>query len=117
MTDETSISRGEVWLVDLEPIKGSEMGKRRPCLVISNDVANRYSPVVTVVAITSVHPSKNYPFMVEIPEQAGMPKRSWVTCAHIRTVSKDRLERLFVNLDETTMMKVNEAIGIQLGLR
>lgn len=117
MADADLISRGDVWLVDLEPIRGSEMGKRRPCLVISNDVANRYSSVVTVASITSVHPSKNYPFMVEIPERVGMPKRSWVTCAHIRTVSKDRLEKLFANLDETTMKKVNEAIEIQLGLQ
>jgi mRNA interferase MazF len=33
--------RGEIWIVSLEPVKGHEMGKTRPALVISNDINNR----------------------------------------------------------------------------
>ncbi len=104
-------------MVDLEPVKGSEMSKKRPCVVVSNDVANRYSPVVTVVAVTSQTPRKPYPFIVEIPESAKMPKKSWVTCAHIRTVDKTRLNRLLTKLDSPTIEKINEALLEQLGIR
>lgn len=104
-------------MVDLEPIRGSEMNKERPCLVVSNDIANRYSPVVTVVAITSQAPKKPYPFMVEIPDSAKMPKKSWITCAHIRTVDKTRLSRFVTKLDSPTVEKVNKALAEQLGMR
>jgi mRNA interferase MazF len=109
--------RGDVWTVDLELVRGSEMSKQRPCVVVSNDVANRYSPVVTVIAITSQIPKKPYPFMVEIPESAKMSKKSWVTCAHIRTVDKTRLSRLINKLDSPTIEKVGEALLEQLGMR
>lgn len=110
-------TRGDVWTVDLEPARGSEMRKQRPCLVVSNDIANRYSPVVTVVAVTSQAPKKPYPFIVEIPESAKMPKKSWVTCVHIRTVDKARLSRFITKLDSPTIEKVNEALSEQLGMR
>lgn len=112
----SKIVRGDVWEVGLDPVRGSEMGKRRPCLVVSNDAANRSSPVVTIVAITSQAPKKSYPFMVEIPEGVGMEKRSWVTCAHIRSVSKERLEIRRARLDAETMRRVNRALAIQLGM-
>lgn len=112
----SKIVRGDVWDVELDPVRGSEMGKRRPCLVVSNDAANRSSPVVTVVAITSQLPKKSYPFMVEIPEGAGMEKRSWVTCAHIRSVGKERLQSRRAGLDAETMRRVNRALAIQLGM-
>lgn len=92
------------------------MGKKRPCVVVSNDVANRYSSVVVVVAITSKAPKRPYPFMVEVPETAGMPKRSWVNCVYIWTVDKSRLNRFFTRLDSTTMDKVNDALASQLGM-
>lgn len=110
------VMRGDVWSVDLEPVKGSEMSKQRPCVVVSNDIANRYSPVVTVVAVTSRAPKKPYPFMVEIPASAKMPKKSWVTCAHIRTVDKTRLSRLITRLDSLTIAKINEALAEQLDI-
>lgn len=111
------VARGDIWMVDLEPARGSEMSKQRPCVVISNNIANRYSPVVTIVAITSQAPKKPYPFMVEIPENAKMPKRSWITCAHIRTVDKTRLSRFVASLDSSTIEKVEEALAEQLGMR
>ena len=85
-------------------------------MVVSNDIANRYSPVVTVVAVTSQAPKKPYPFMVEIPNSAKMPKKSWITCAHIRTVDKARLSRFITTLDSSTIEKVNEALSEQLGM-
>lgn len=86
-------------------------------MVVSNDIANRYSPVVTVVAVTSRAPKKPYPFMVEIPDSAKMPKKSWITCAHIRTVDRSRLSRFIDKLDSSTIEMVNEALAEQLDIR
>ena len=114
---KTTICKGDVVEVNLDPATGREMAKTRPCLVVSNNTANRYSAVINVLPITSREPSKNFPFMVEIPSSAKMPKRSWVDAAHIRTVDRSRLtERWYTSLDRATMAKVDNALKEQLSL-
>jgi mRNA interferase MazF len=114
---KTTFNRGDVWAVDLEPAKGSEPNKIRPCLVVSNNAANRKAPLLTVVAITSAPPASRYPFMVEIPETARMPKQSsWIHCGHIRVISKQRVGRYYTSLDSATMRRVDEALMIHLGI-
>ena len=63
--------RGDIYLVDLEPSRGSEANKKRPAVIVSNDAANRAAEktgrgVVTVVPITS-NIARVYPFQVFIP--------------------------------------------------
>ncbi|HLG42949.1 MAG TPA: type II toxin-antitoxin system PemK/MazF family toxin, partial [Planctomycetota bacterium] len=53
--------RGQVWLANLDPVIGSEQGKTRPVVVIQNDVANQFSPVVIVAPVTSSYGPKEYP--------------------------------------------------------
>lgn len=110
------LSRGDVWEVDLEPVKGREIGKKRPCIIVSNNIANRYSSVVIVIAVTSKAPKKPYPFMVEIPKSANMPRKSWVNCVYIRTVDNGRVRRFVTNLDASTMDKIDDALAGQLGM-
>lgn len=115
--EKTTVARGDIVEVDLEPAQGSEMSKTRPCLVVSNNVANQSSPLIMVVAITGQAPRKNYPFIVEIPKSANMPKPSWANMAHLRTIDRQRLTgRYFTSLDRATMQKVDVALKKQLGL-
>ena len=115
--EKTSVCRGDVVEVNLDPTTGREIAKTRPCLVVSNNTANRYSAVINVVPITSREPSKNYPFIVEIPKSANMPKRSWADAAQIRTVDRSRLtRRYYTSLDKATMEKVDNALKEQLSL-
>lgn len=116
MRGKTTVSRGDIWAVDLEPVRGSEMGKRRPCLIVSNDVANRYSTTVMIVPLTTIEPTKDYPFIVGIPESANLPSQSWANASHLRSVSKDRLGKWYTCLDSTTMRKVDGALLNQLGI-
>jgi mRNA interferase MazF len=55
--------RGDIFWVNLEPAIGSEANKRRPCLIVSNDVNNRAASTITVAPITS-KVSRVYPFEV-----------------------------------------------------
>lgn len=115
--EKTTVTRGDILEVDLEPAQGSEMAKTRPCLVVSNNIANQSSPLIMVVAITSQAPKKNYPFIVEIPRSANMPKPSWVNAAHLRTIDRQRLTgKYLTSLDQATMEKVDVALKKQLGL-
>ena len=112
-----TIKRGDVIVADLEPVKGSEQGKTRPCLVIQNDKGNAFSPNTIIAAITS-KTDKEYPFMVHVRMgEGGLPKDSTVLCNQIRTISiQDRASKKLGSLNPTTMQKINDALKISLGL-
>jgi len=111
------IKRGDIFIVNLEPVKGSEQGKTRPCLVIQNDLGNRSSPTTIIAAITS-NTEHNYPFTVFIRKgEANLPHDSLVTLNQIKTISvPHRIVRKLGSLKPETMRKVDEAIKVSLGL-
>lgn len=85
------IRRGAVFLVSLDPVIGSEVGKTRPAVVVQNDLANRTSPTITILPISSSK-DRIFPFQVRIPAgEGGLSRDSKVLCEQIRTVSKQRL--------------------------
>lgn len=111
------IKRGEILLVDFEPVKGSEQGGIRPCLVIQNDVSNKFSPVTIVAAITSKVPEKEYPTNVFISKQdSHLDKDSTIMLNQIRTIDKSRIIKKISSLDFYFMNKVDLAIKISMGL-
>jgi len=57
--------KGEIYLVSLEPVIGSEIGKSRPALILSNDANNEHADTVTVLPITS-KTVKIYPFLIHL---------------------------------------------------
>lgn len=90
-----SVSRWELFRVDLEPAVGSEQrGDHRPALVVSNDGFNAHFDVVTVVPLTGSRGKRRpaYPFEVLLPPGvAGNPEESIVMPQQIRTISRMRL--------------------------
>lgn len=112
-----TIKRGDVIVVDLEPVKGSEQGKTRPCVVIQNDKGNAFSPNTIVAAITSKN-DKTYPFMVHVQMgEGGLPKESTVLCDQIRAISiQHRAAKKLGSFNPATMQKINEALKVSLAL-
>lgn len=109
--------RGDVWLADLDPVIGSEQGKTRPVVIIQNDVANEYSPVVIVAAITTAVGPKEYPTEVRVSApEGGLKKDSVILLNQIRTIDKRRLIERWGELTPETMRKLDEALMISLGL-
>lgn len=113
-----NIKRGDIVLVDLDPVKGSEQGKTRPGLVIQNDIGNRLSPTTIIATITS-NVEKEYPFTVYVQSgEANLPKDSLILCNQLRTVSiEDRLVKKIGALKPATMNRVDEALKTSLGLK
>jgi mRNA interferase MazF len=108
--------RGDVFMVDFEPVRGHEQGKVRPALVIQNDIGNQYSPTTIVAAITSGERAR-YDVNVEVKApEGGLSRDSLVLLNQVRTVDKSRLGRYWGHLSEETMARVDKALGISLGL-
>jgi mRNA interferase MazF len=104
--------RGEVYWVDLDPTIGSEIQKRRPGVIISNDIGNEVTPRVIVAPMTS-SASRIFPFQVAV-EVNGKTGR--VLLDQIRTVDKRRLGALIGRIDRATMKLVDQAIKVSLSL-
>ena len=111
------IKKGDILLVDFNPVKGSEQGKIRPAVVVQNDVGNKYSSTTIVVPITSKIPEKQYPTDVFVAKQPGLTKPGTINCAQIATISvKHRAIKKLGNLKPETMKKINEALKTSLEL-
>jgi mRNA interferase MazF len=103
--------------VNFDPTIGSEIKKTRPALVIQNDIANRYSPITIVAAITSKFTQPPYPTEVVMsPYEGGLSQPSAVLLNQIRSVDRQRLVKRLGHADPQTMERVDQAIQISLGL-
>lgn len=106
------MKRGEVWWVNFEPSIGGEIGKKRPAVIISNNVSNRYMNRVQVVPLTTktgrLYPCEAY-VRLDGKKQKAMSDQ-------IATVSKKRLMNKQGQLSLKDMKEVEKALKIQLDL-
>jgi len=112
-----NVERWSVWLANLDPVIGSEQGKTRPVLVMSQTALNQTLPVVNVLPITSRKPNRRiYPNEALLPIQtANLTKESIVLCYQIRTLDKQRLVNKIGNLNAPILQeKITEALCFQL---
>lgn len=110
------IKRGEIYYADLSPIKGSEQGGVRPCLIIQNDVGNKFSPCTIVAIITTRTTKAKLPTQLWLPSSCGLPRNSMVECEQIRTIDKKRLGEKCGEVDQQTMKVINECLRISVGV-
>lgn len=111
------MKRGGIWLVDLNPVRGSEQHGIRPSLVVSNDVTNEYAPTVCVAPLTSNLSGARFPTNVVIRrEDAGLKVDSLLLGGQLRTVSKERLLRRLATLATEHVAEVEQALKLYLGL-
>ncbi|HJU11967.1 MAG TPA: type II toxin-antitoxin system PemK/MazF family toxin [Candidatus Binataceae bacterium] len=109
--------RGEIYYANLSPTIGSEINKRRPVLIVSNDANNRVASTVTVLPITS-NVSRVYPFEVLLaPKESGLSKPSKAQAQQIRTISKEKIwGRAVGTLNVAVMRKAEDAVRLHLDL-
>lgn len=109
--------RGDIYLVNFDPTVGSEIRKTRPALVIQNDVANRYSSITIVAAITSKVNEPPYPTEVILdPGESGLQIRSAALLNQIRSIDRRRLVKHLGKANASSLRQVDRAILISLGL-
>jgi mRNA interferase MazF len=104
--------RGEVWWVMFDPSIGSEVKKKRPAIVVSNDSSNKYLSRIQVVPLTSsiekVYPSE---CLVSVKKQ-----RCKAMADQIKTVSVERCAGKIGALNQSDMQGVAVVLKLQLGL-
>lgn len=113
--------RGEIRLVDLEPVRGAEADKRRPAVIVSSDGANSTAArlgrgVLTVVPVTS-NVSRVYPFQVMlVASGTGLQTDSKAQAEQIRSVAVERIGPRVGVVSAPTMAALDEALRLHLAL-
>jgi mRNA interferase MazF len=113
--------RGEICLVDLKPVRGAEADKRRPAVVVSNDVANSSAErlgrgVVTVVPVTS-NTERVYRFQVFLPAAlTGLDRDSKAQAEQVRSIAVERVGPRLGALSFELLSSLDEALRLHLAL-
>lgn len=114
-----SIERGQIYFVDLNPVKGREQGGRRPVLVLSTDEINNLPLVVTVVAGTKgANVRRDYSTNVRVSvEESGLPLETVFLCFQVRSLDANRFsDKPAGSLTAKKMAEVEKAVRHCLGL-
>ena len=113
--------RGDVWLVDFNPVRGSEAKKIRPAVLVSNDRANATAArlgygVVTVIPVTS-NVTNVYPFQVLLPVgTTGLLSASKAQAEQVRSVAVERLTRFLGRVTTDDLTDIDNALRLHLDL-
>ncbi len=101
----TNYLQYSIVIVNLDPTVGSEIKKKRPCVIISPNEMNKHLATIVVCPITSQ--SRNYPTRVSFNLEE---QENWVVIDQIRTIDKSRITKTIGNLDEETIERVKNVI-------
>ncbi len=111
------IRRGDIVLVNLDPVIGSAQGRTRPALIIQNDIGNQNSPTTIIAPITTRIYSKEYPTNVRVDRnESGLDHDSTILLNQIRTVDRSRIVRKLSSLRSGRITQVERAIKASLGI-
>ncbi len=104
------MKQGEIWDLYLDPVLGREQGGRRPAVIISGNLLNKYLDVVIVCPLTTN--IKNYKGnLILIPNKKnGLQKKSEILTFHIRSVSKSRLDKKLGSISEKEVGYIKSTI-------
>lgn len=111
MVNVTDVQRGQVYLVVLDPSRGREIKKTRPCVVVSPDELNAHMQTCIVAPLTTG--SHSYPFRVACLFQG---KTGHVVLDQIRTIDRSRLVKSLGRLSPHVLEKSLEVLGEMFAL-
>ena len=113
------IRRGDIIIADLGQHETSIQSGIRPCVVMSNNMANKHSPVITVVPLTSkIHKKEYLPTHVFLNgyRNTGLGCHSLALCEQITSVAFSDILEVTGKVSERKLAEISHAVGVQCGL-
>jgi mRNA interferase MazF len=112
------ILRGNIVIVDLNPVIGTEQSGMRPCVIIQIDSANKVSPHTIIAPLTSKIRKAILPSHVFVPSgQSGLTQDSVILCEQMRVIDKRRIIKFVGKLSEIKFQELNSALSAILDIK
>ncbi len=110
--------RGDIFLVQLDPVRGSEQGGTRPCVVVQNDQGNTFSPTTIVIPLSASIPETVYPFHTLLqPDETGLPKPCVAKCEQLKVVAvRERFIKRLGTLTVQGLRRLEKSLLYELGM-
>jgi len=112
-----TVSRGEIWLADLNPTQGSEQSGTRPVLIFQNDSINRFTSTFLTIPLTTNLRRASLPTCVLVKQgEGGLIKDSVALCHQLRVIDKLRLLRRLGTISADVMRTVESCVVFTTGM-
>ena len=111
------VKRGQIVMLDLPTVSGSVQNGLRPCVIISNNKANKFSPNVIAVPLTSRN-KKDMPthYALQPSKVNGLKVTSTILAEQILTVSKNAIKRIIGVVEDQHIDNINRIIKESISL-
>jgi len=111
------IKRGEIYMANLPKVEGTSIQWGiRPAVVVSNDLCNKYSPVIHLAPITSATTKNNLPTHIAVGLDNGLKLESMVLLEQTSLLPKDVIFKHIGRCSGVSLFKLNVALMVQFGL-
>ena len=111
------VARGEIWLADLNPTRGSEQAGTRPVLVFQNNSINRFTSTFLTIPLTTNLRRAALPTCELISAgEGGLAKDSVALCHQLRVLDGLRLERRLGAINEATLKAIESRVLFTMGI-
>ena len=111
------IKRGEIWLADLNPTRGSEQAGTRPVLIFQNDLLSKYTTTILAVPLTTNLRRASLPSCVQVSKgEGGLISDSVALCHQLRVLDKTRLLKRLGIVSDQTISTVESCVMFTTGM-
>ena len=101
--------RGQIYVADLNPVRGHEQAGVRPVLVLSGSASNASSNMAIILPMTGSRPRVRFPYAMRI-QSVAMRQPSWVLPRQIRAVSDERMQAYVGRVSNAELKRVALAV-------
>ena len=108
--------RGDIWLTELDPVRGREQSGRRPALVVSVDAFNQGGSTLAIILPTTTTERRLRSHVRIVPPEGGIRRVSYIKCEDIRSISTERLVERWGAVSGATLDAVADRLRMLLGL-
>lgn len=112
-----TVRRGDIWLADLNPTRGSEQAGTRPVLVFQNNIISRFTTTVLTIPLTTNLRRASLPSCVQIPQgEGGLAADSVALCHQLRVLDKVRLLKRLGTVSQKTIAAIESCVRFTTGM-
>jgi len=112
-----TVTRGEIWLADLNPIRGSEQAGIRPVIIFQNDLINKFTTTVLTIPLTTNLRRATLPSCVFISkDKCGLIEDSVALCHQLRVLDKTRLQNKIGEINQKIISEIESKMLFTMGI-